>query len=68
MLAHEKFQVGDRVLLTELALRNGIALRSRKDRHGTVTGFSHDKQFVLVRLDGNKMATAYHRDFWERAR
>lgn len=67
-VANERFRMGDRVRLTQLALRNGVAPRSAKDRKGIVTGFSYDKRLVLVRMDGNKCATRYHPDFWERTR
>ena len=63
-----KFCLGDRVIKSENALKNGVIPRKNFLVKGTIVGFSRDKNCVRVLWDGNKTSTmTLHEDFVERA-
>jgi hypothetical protein len=60
---HEKFQKGDRVMLTDAALRAGIR-SAKRSKTGVVTGFGRDESLIRVRMDGNKQTQSFHQSFF----
>lgn len=63
MTQKKKFALGQKVQSTAEALRNGVV---RKQLTGVVAGFSLlGPNYVRVRIDGQKVVSGYHVDFWE---
>ena len=62
MTARERFNLNDRVKLTDEAVRQ---MGKPRSRYGTVTGFSHKPHMVRVLIDGNRWAPTYHESYWE---
>lgn len=70
--AKDKFVVGDRVRMTEMALAQGLDGYIAKRRTGVVKGFpvsalaQNPELLLIVRRDGERSNRTYHMDFWER--
>ena len=63
MTAREKFQIGDRVQLSEEYRKNACRYPNRE---GEITGFVWYENIVKVKFDGNKRSTDFHSDFLEK--
>ena len=61
--ARRKFKVGQRVVSTLLARKNGGVFNKQ---FGVVVGFSDSPLQVRVRKDDYKSETLYHIDFWKK--
>ena len=60
----DRFKVGDRVVFSHWADKNGVSYRTKgKVRSGVVERVSK-KQTITVRLDGYKHARKYHHMFF----
>ena len=61
--ARRRFKIGQRVVSTPLALKNGVV---GCKQFGVVVGFSDSPLQVSIRKDGYKSIMAYHIDFWKK--
>lgn len=63
--AHQRFKVGQKVISTPLAIKNGVF-----DFHqsGVIVGFCYSPLCVRVKIDGRKSVQDYHIDFWKKVR
>lgn len=59
--ARDIFTKGDRVRMTEECPRR----RDGELLYGTVIGFGREPYCVRIKIDGIKMPSSYHADFWE---
>lgn len=60
-----KLKPGDRVTLSEKALRQG--LQGRKNRRtGVITGITRDQNIFRVLRDGMSVVESWHQDFLKR--
>lgn len=64
MTARERFNLNDRVHLTDEAVRQ---MGKPRSRCGTVRGFGRKPDQVRVLIDGNRWAPTYHQSYWEKA-
>ena len=71
MRAREKFEIGQRVRMTQAAFDQGLEGVYLKRSTGVVKGFPIKAEvvdpalLVKVRRDGDKRTKQYHMDFWE---
>jgi hypothetical protein len=70
-IAKNKFQIGDKVKLTDSEIRQ-VLIPHHPTKTGIVTGFGYDPHLVRVKLDGlNKNGKeykpdTYSADFWDK--
>ena len=63
--ARRRFKIGQRVVSTPLALKNGAV---GCKQFGVVVGFSDSPLQVRIRRDDYKSETLYHIDFWKKTK